>query len=434
MSLKIDRVSLCGLPVSFWLKTCGLLGRDESAKSLSLTCREALKYLEYLPRPNLSVKKHLWIDQTKEPEDSARVKIYENYWGGFINHSDDDAPTSTFARTMFETFWPGRGAYETKLPSQEVIDRIYQPSLCAKPNGNSYHLTILWGGHACFKFEYKYSEKAPPIKIVVDPNNSSKIPLVLSSCYRRMIPAGLTDEMIDEDEVDIGVVTHNHTDHCDEEMIEKLSKNKDFHLLGPEKTPKRLEKKLGCHGLEHKWWDRTTVCHGEREIIHFTSLPAHHSSAGRDVSTQEEGWCGWKIAFRTPEDNWFTINVMGDTACHNDLDVKGSSKQHHKHHVQMFNEIKQELGHINLALVPIDPPKGEESTHLNVYQSANLYAHTLTDVDYILPMHYGTWCWGKGCSPDNLLEARDLFDQAMADKNLTQKVFQIQVGQSKQLF
>lgn len=415
-----------------WVKIYSYIRHHRDAIGLSLTCKAALQCFKYFPLPNLNAGKCLWMEQTLESTDSSRVKIFSNWRGVFLNHPDDDIATGSFVRTLFETFLPGRGAYETRKSSQTVQNQIYRPSLCPKPDGVSSHLTILWGGHATFLMEYKSSQTAAGIKLVIDPNFSSTIPLLATVEYPRMIPPGITKDMIQD--VDLCLITHNHIDHCDEEMIQEMSRNKSLVLLGPEKTPARLAAKFKCRGSEHKWWDQTTVFYHAQDVIHITALPAHHSSAGRDVKAQEEGWCGWKISFRQSQNTWYTIYCMGDTSCHHNPKVQGTNEQHHSHHFKMFNQIKQELGHVNLALVPIDPPTGEESTHLNVYQSADLYKQHLTDVDHILPMHYGTWCWGAGCNPEKILYPHELFESILEKKKLDGKLFFIQVGQSVPLF
>jgi L-ascorbate metabolism protein UlaG (beta-lactamase superfamily) len=415
---------------AIWISTFQRMDALSGLKALcsfGQTCQTGYKILQnYIEvfRSNVLKNFKWWHTDNYDSTHIGLLKIR----GQFRNHKDDEHPTLAFARTLAVTFLPTRGIFAK--PSKLSTETIYQPARCPLPDGKTSHLTVLWVGHASVFFQYKRNEETPLQKFLIDPNCADKIDLVGPLHYQRITPPGILPDRMGT--VSATLVTHNHDDHCNEQTISELWKhNSEMRLLTPEGTGTRLATQNSAQGksIDHSWWEKTVLYYEDQPIVEFTSIPAHHASGGRNAGNQTEGWCGWKLNFFLSNEQSYTVYHMGDTSCHINTKVKGTMKQHVEHHRRMFSEIKKELGHIDLALVPIDPPYGEEDMHLNSLQGVDLFEREISDVCTIIPIHWGTWCWGKGCDPTNMTSSLTKFQEAAKGTSLQEKILPLKVGE-----
>jgi L-ascorbate metabolism protein UlaG (beta-lactamase superfamily) len=165
--------------------------------------------------------------------------------------------------------------------------------------------------------------------------------------------------------ISIVLLSHNHYDHCDLRTLNLLARRFDPVVVTPVGNA-RLAQRAGLHRVEElDWWQSATL-----SKVPITLTPAHHFSARSPFDKNRALWGGFQItAGRT------RIYFAGDTA-----------------YAPFFRDVRQRLGPIDLALLPIgayEPRWFMRVVHMNPAEAVR--AHLDLGARQSVAMHFGTF-------------------------------------------
>ena len=161
------------------------------------------------------------------------------------------------------------------------------------------------------------------------------------------------------------LLSHNHYDHCDLRTLRTLAKRFDPLVITPIGNA-RLVQSTGIRRVEELvWWQDAGA--GTARI---TVTPARHFSARTPFDRNRALWGGFSI-----EADGLRIFFAGDTA-----------------YAGFFHEIRNRLGSIDLALLPIgayEPRWFMQAVHMNPAEAVQ--AHLDLGAPESIGMHFGTF-------------------------------------------
>jgi L-ascorbate metabolism protein UlaG (beta-lactamase superfamily) len=237
--------------------------------------------------------------------------------------------------------WPARIDEPTRQP----------PSL----DGASAVVTFI--GHATFLIQTAAGN------ILTDPMYSERAgPLNLLGPRRVRLPAVRFDDLPDISTV---LLSHNHYDHCDRRTLRRLSERFDPIVITPIGNG-ALVKGAGMRRVEElDWWQDART-----SLLPTTLTPAYHFSARTPLDRNLALWGGFMIAVGAKR-----IFFAGDTA-----------------YGPFFRDVRQRLGPIDLALLPIgayEPRWFMQAVHMNPAEAVQ--AHLDLEASASIGMHFGTF-------------------------------------------
>lgn len=161
------------------------------------------------------------------------------------------------------------------------------------------------------------------------------------------------------------VLSHNHYDHCDLQTLGMLAERFDPIVITPLGNG-RLVRSAGIRHVEElDWWQEAKT-----SALPITLTPAQHSSARHLLDRNRSLWGGFML--------WAggrRIFFAGDTA-----------------YAPFFRDIRQRLGPIDLALLPIgayEPRWFMQVVHMNPAEAVR--AHLDLQARESVGMHFGTF-------------------------------------------
>jgi L-ascorbate metabolism protein UlaG (beta-lactamase superfamily) len=161
------------------------------------------------------------------------------------------------------------------------------------------------------------------------------------------------------------LLSHNHYDHCDLRTLRKLARRDDPLVVTPLENG-RLVRSAGVRHVEElDWWQQA-----KSSALPITVTPARHFSARTPFDRNRALWSGFVLAAGKTR-----IFFAGDTA-----------------YGPFFNDIRNRLGPIDLALLPIgayEPRWFMQAVHMN--PSDAVQAHLDVDAAESVGMHFGTF-------------------------------------------
>lgn len=170
-----------------------------------------------------------------------------------------------------------------------------------------------------------------------------------------------------EDLPSIAVVllSHNHYDHCDLRTLRMIAKRFDPVVVTPLGNAS-LVRSAGIRRVEElDWWQDART-----SPMPITLTPARHFSARTPFDRNRALWGGFKVVL--PDARVF---FAGDTA-----------------YDSFFREVRQRLGPIDLALLPIgayEPRWFMRAVHMNPAEAVQ--AHLDLEASVSVGMHFGTF-------------------------------------------
>jgi L-ascorbate metabolism protein UlaG (beta-lactamase superfamily) len=180
---------------------------------------------------------------------------------------------------------------------------------------------------------------------------------------RRVRPAAIAFDTLPP--ISIVLLSHNHYDHCDLPTLGMLAKRFDPLVVTPLGNG-RLARAAGIRRVEElDWWQSA-----QRSSVPITLTPAHHFSARGPFDRNRALWGGFLLTT-----DHARIYFAGDTA-----------------YAPFFHDIRQRLGPIDLALLPIgayEPRWFMQSVHMNPAEAVQ--AHLDLDATESIAMHFGTF-------------------------------------------
>ena len=236
-------------------------------------------------------------------------------------------------------------------PSDVAVTMQRPPAL----DGAAAAVTFV--GHSTFLIQ------TAAANILTDPMFSNRAgPFGLLGPRRARQPAVRFDDL---PPISTVLLSHNHYDHCDLRSLRKLAKRFDPVVVTPLGNG-RLVRSAGIRRVEElDWWQdaRTTA-------FPVTLTPARHFSARTPFDRNRALWAGFTLTAAGRR-----IFFAGDTA-----------------YAAFFGEVRQRLGPIDLALLPIgayEPRWFMRVVHMNPEEAVQ--AHLDLDAAESIGMHFGTF-------------------------------------------
>ncbi|MBR1721177.1 MAG: MBL fold metallo-hydrolase [Treponema sp.] len=215
-------------------------------------------------------------------------------------------------------------------------------------------VSVTWFGHSSFLLQMH------GLNILVDPVFSEMIsPVSFAGSRRFSHPPVSLDDL---PEIDILLLSHDHYDHLDYDVIRGIDKKVRLYLL-----PLGVENHLKRWGVDAKkiknmaWWEETEI-----SGLTIACTPAQHFSGRRLVDNMTTLWCSWVL-----KDEYHQIFENGDSGF-----------------AGHFEEIHEKYGDFDFALMEcgqydVQWPK----VHMFPEQSAQ--AAKILGAKVVQPIHWG---------------------------------------------
>ncbi|MBB3061942.1 MBL fold metallo-hydrolase [Microbulbifer rhizosphaerae] len=215
---------------------------------------------------------------------------------------------------------------------------------------------VTWLGHASTLLQLG------GINVLTDPVFAERASFLrwMGPRRRRSAPVGL-DEL---PPIDYVVISHNHYDHLDAEVVARLGNR--VHWLVPLGLKRWFAVKGVSRVTELDWWQSES-----RKGIRFTAAPAKHWSRRGLWDTNRTLWASWVI-----ESGGKTLWFAGDT---------GYSRE-------MMCDIRHRFGAFDLALLPIGaygPRWYMKEKHADPFDAVEM--HRDLDAAKSVAIHWGTF-------------------------------------------
>lgn len=212
-------------------------------------------------------------------------------------------------------------------------------------------------GHSTFLIQ------TPHRNLLTDPVYSDRAgPLNLLGPRRVRKPAVGFDDL---PQIDVVLLSHNHYDHCDLATLRMLSRRWDPLVVTPLGNAP-LVRSAGIRRVEElDWWQVSSFA-----PLPITATRAHHFCARTPFDRNRTLWGGFVF-----EAGGRRIYFAGDTA-----------------YAPFFTEIRERLGPIDLALMPIgayEPRWFMHAVHVNPAEAVR--AHVELGARRSIAMHFGTF-------------------------------------------
>lgn len=170
------------------------------------------------------------------------------------------------------------------------------------------------------------------LNLITDPVWSKRTSPTEWAGPKRMRPPGIRLE--DLPPIDVILLSHNHWDHLDLRTVKKIVARHRPKIITPLGVKNFLESTGVGGARDLDWWQEETI----NDSMRIQSVPAQHFS-GRGLFDRDATlWCGYVIL--RPRGN---IYFVGDTG----------------YHPELFRDIGERCGPLEVALVPIGAFKPE---------------------------------------------------------------------------
>jgi L-ascorbate metabolism protein UlaG (beta-lactamase superfamily) len=218
-------------------------------------------------------------------------------------------------------------------------------------------MVVTFIGHATFLIQTAAGN------LLIDPVFARRAgPFALLGPKRARPPALHVDDL---PPISTVLLSHNHYDHCDVRALGELARRFDPLVVTPLGNG-ALVRSTGIRRIEERdWWEGSAQAPWP-----ITLTPAHHFSARGPFDRNRALWSGFMLTVGGRR-----LYVAGDTA-----------------YVPFFGEIRERLGPIDIALLPIgayEPRWFMRSVHMN--PSDAVQAHLDLGGPETIGMHFGTF-------------------------------------------
>ena len=274
-------------------------------------------------------------------------------------------------------------------------------------------LRATWFGHASFFVETAVSSTAPGakrgIRILLDPVFANQMGPWAKMGPKRFSP--LPCSLDDVPEVDAVLISHNHYDHLDVDVVKTLYANrtKDIHFFCGLNTKAWF---LSC-GLaetdvtELDWWEGVELRVKDVGSVNISCTPSQHWSGRKGTDNANALWCSWVVEETETEPShklYFSgINpslpfsridltmALGDTGYRSLTKEDEGKDEDSLPHCPAFAEIGQKYGPFDLALLPIGcflPRSFMSNVHCSPEDAVCIHKDVRSKRS--IGMHYGT--------------------------------------------
>jgi len=234
--------------------------------------------------------------------------------------------------------------------------RIDEPARQPQPLDGA-RAVVTFIGHATFLIQSAAGN------ILTDPMYSERAgPFNLVGPRRVRKPAVSFDDL---PPISVVLLSHNHYDHCDLRTLRRIAKRFDPLVVTPLGNGS-LVRSAGIRRIEElDWWQDATTT-----PMPVTLTPARHFAARTPFDRNRALWGGFKLTLPGAR-----VFFAGDTA-----------------YGTFFRDIRQRLGAIDLALLPIgayEPRWFMQAIHMNPEEAVR--AHLDLEAHESIGMHFGTF-------------------------------------------
>ncbi len=245
-----------------------------------------------------------------------------------------------------------------RFPVQRPDLAWLQANHAARPS----QLSATWIGHATMLLQLG------GLNIVTDPMFSERAFPVQFMGPQRKVPPALS--LAELPHVDVVLISHNHYDHLDRDSVQALNRQAG----GPPLflVPLALKPWFAAQGItnvqEFDWWQGL-----QWRGVQFKLTPVQHWSARGLHDRFRTLWGGWWL--KATDGDAKSVFFAGDT---------GYSKD--------FSDIRQRLGPVDLALLPIgayEPRWFMHNQHVNPQEAVQI--HRDLQARQSIGLHWGTF-------------------------------------------
>ena len=234
-----------------------------------------------------------------------------------------------------------------------------------------YDFSVTWLGHDTMLI------KAGKLWILTDPVFSQYASPTAPLGPKRLVQLPL--DMKDLPHIDIVLISHDHYDHLDLQTVRKLAKQENgspLFLTGLGLKSWFKANVVDAKVEELNWWDEIKLGNAE-----FVFVPAQHSSGRGFTNKNETLWGGWVLEYASKK-----FYFAGDTA----------------YEAELFAQISQKVGHIDLAALPIGAYKPRNLMRFeHMDPSEAVQAHRDLKPMKSIAIHWGTFQLGDETSDEN---------------------------------
>lgn len=261
-----------------------------------------------------------------------------------------------------------------------------------------HDFSVTWLGHDTMLI------KAGRLWILTDPVLSQYATPTPPLGPKRLVQLPL--DMRDLPHIDVVLISHDHFDHLDLQTVRKLAKQQNGSPLFL--TGQGLKSWFEANVIDAKveelnWWDEIKL-----GTANFKFVPAQHSSGRAFTNKNETLWGGWIVEHASTK-----FYFAGDTA----------------YEAELFKQISQKVGHIDLAALPIGAYKPRNLMsfeHMN--PSEAVQAHIDLKPMKSIAIHWGTFQLGDETSDENRAD----FASAIANQYV-ENFKLIAIGQTEEI-
>lgn len=327
-----------------------------------------------------------WTFKKEENQDPSLLRPNRND-GLFFNDEIDEL--SRISITEVAVFIKSIFTSSSKIDLKGLVKKD-------KVLPRSEKLSIQWLGHSTFLIQIEN------LNILTDPVTEAFHPLFggIVRCFRRYIPPGVA--LKDLPKIDVIVISHNHLDHLEDKALLYLKRYQPK-IFVPEGLKRYFDEKGFKNVDEYMWWDGALASSDEGKTVSLFNVPARHNSMARGgVQPQGSLWCGYVV-----ETKGNNIYFAGDTAFNE----------------EMFRQIKERFGPIDIALIPIAPDKMWER-HIDYLDALRVI--NILDAKTMIPMHWGAYRTGDEKIEKPYLRMKKLQEE---NSNYSDRIMLLKVGQ-----
>ncbi|KAJ3124227.1 hypothetical protein HK100_011310 [Physocladia obscura] len=267
-------------------------------------------------------------------------------------------------------------------------------------------MALTWLGHAAFLLS------SAEANVLLDPCLSDRCsPLSFAGPKRVVQPPCSLDEL----DVDVVVISHNHYDHLDLDVLKKLhAKNNNIVFFVPLGNKSLLTAAGISNIVECDWWDsfslsKTTVKTGP---ITITCTPCQHFSSRTAWDRNETLWSSWHLA--TSSKRFFFGGDTGYRSVFEGETEEGSPT------CPAFREVRARFGDTDLSALPIgayEPRHLFSPIHCNPNDAIDV--HLDLGSKKSVAMHWGTFPLGF----EGVMEPPIALREAMKKRGLKEDEF-----------
>ncbi|KAI8834754.1 beta-lactamase superfamily domain-containing protein [Chytriomyces cf. hyalinus JEL632] len=317
------------------------------------------------------------------------------------------------------------------------FDALARVRALAPTSNSAKDMSLTWLGHAAFLLN------APGITVLLDPCLSDRCSPVSFAGPQRMVQPPCKLEELD---VDVVVISHNHYDHLDLDVMKKLAVRKPEIIFFVPLGNKNLLVEAGLKNvLECDWWDsyelripktdavqespkssswfKTASAPADmsaQPAIQITCTPCQHFSSRSLFDRNATLWSSWFL--QTPTKRFF---FGGDTGYRT---VRAGDDEDTVPTCPAFKDIRTQLGSPDLSALPIGafrPREWLSAVHCSPKDAVDV--HTDLQSKKSVGMHWGTF----SLAGDDYWEPRLLLTEELQKRGIPLEDFiTVEVGET----